>query len=138
MSFKDIQAEIETKFLTDWAAGAYAAVEVFHENTPHKPGAKDAYVKIMVTFGSERRRDIGTGTSDRSVSVSGAVVVECYTAEDEGWGEGLDYADAVADIFRAHCGEHVLLRHPSVTKRGNVANRNRVDVAVPFTAYFYK
>jgi hypothetical protein len=140
MSFAAAEQDLRKFFSDRWTA-TFPNTPIFAENqkvTPPSPVditsrvdlEKNCYVKLNLLWGESQQADIN-GENPRFRTV-GVIVVQLFAPSGYGTGAPMDFADAVASMFRRLRLGGMLFRSPHVTKVGDTGDGwYQINVTAP-------
>ena len=126
---------IRSRFVTQWAAGAYATTPIAWSNAEFDPPSESPWVMVTIIDAAAFQASIGgVAGSGNTYRHPGVVVVNIFTPVNVGDGLALAMADYVGTIFRAWQDVSTKTRFltPSVSRIGTDGNWFQVNVTSPF------
>jgi len=108
-AYNDATTAIADRLIANWAT-----TDIVIDNTDYIPSSsEEKFVHLHVHWASSEQAAFGATVN--LFRHEGEIMVEIITPSDEGPGEGLEYADTIAGIFRAASFSGVECKAPYVT-----------------------
>ena len=98
MSLADTRSAIESRFATQWAAGAYSATPAIYQNTDDNPGQGEDFVRVSILPQVGEPREIGRNSA--AMRYEGRVQIDAIVSSGTGSNAAYAMIDTALAIYR--------------------------------------
>lgn len=126
MSYATVERDIEQRLTDNWAT----TVIDINPNVDFTPPAHEtSWIKLRIMNEDVNRKNIGNPGVHR---VDGTIVINIYTALNEGSRTGMAHGDTLAALFRDKQFNGITCREATVKAAGQFEGRWQTNVLIPF------